>query len=187
MKQFALKGFDGCSVDLIAAQAGVNKATIYYHFGDKASLYEEVLEENLGRFLARVEEAVGREETPEAKLEAFAGSYAANFSRNRAMAPLMLRELAADGAHLTGGTRALLRAIIQVVDDILAEGVRTGVFRKTATFLSYFMIVGSMNIYTSTAGMRKHFQGDGDAFGFAISPEDAAKEIATIVTGGLKK
>ena len=185
-KLFSQKGFDGCSVDLIAEKAKVNKASIYYYFKDKASLYEEVLEENLNRFLERVREAVGKEESAEKKLEAFARSYAANFSSNKAMAPLMLRELASDGTHLTDNTRAVLREIIEVVDNILKQGHQDGVFRETATFLPYFMVVGSMNIYTSTQRMRNRFQGEEDRFGFSLTPQNTARELAAIIINGIK-
>lgn len=37
-KEFAAKGFYNASVDVIAANAGVGKGTVYRHFGDKDSL-----------------------------------------------------------------------------------------------------------------------------------------------------
>ena len=44
---FSAKGFDGVSVDDIAALAGVNKAMIYYHFADKIALYRSVVADML--------------------------------------------------------------------------------------------------------------------------------------------
>jgi len=41
-KLFAEKGFDGARVDDIAAEAGVNKALIYYYFKSKRNLLEEL-------------------------------------------------------------------------------------------------------------------------------------------------
>lgn len=41
--EFAAKGLSGARVNAIAAQAGVNKQLLYYYFGDKESLYAEVL------------------------------------------------------------------------------------------------------------------------------------------------
>ncbi len=43
MKLFARDGFDGVSVDLIASEAKINKAMIYYYFKNKAKLYEKVV------------------------------------------------------------------------------------------------------------------------------------------------
>lgn len=184
---FSKKGFDGCNVDLIAEKAGVNKATIYYHFKNKATLYETVLELNLRQFLQRVKKHVQKHSSPEEKLESFIHAYASNFASNKQMGPLMLRELASDGAHLTGKTRVVLSEIIGEVDAILEEGWKAGLFKHTKTFLPYFMIVGSMNIYTSTSTMRKKFQNQGNDFGFSLTIAETAEELSKIILNGLKK
>ena len=184
---FSQKGFDGSSVDEIALQAGVNKASLYYHFGDKASLYDRVLTENLHDFLLRVRKAVAAAHDPEAKLTAFIRAYGENFEGNRAMAPLMLRELASDGEHLSDAIKKVLTDIILEVDAILKGGQRAEIFREAKTFITYIMMVGSMNIFTSTATMRQRFQKDPQTFGFSLSAGDAAREIAATVLHGLLK
>lgn len=40
---FTQHGFDGASMDQIAAEAGVSKLTVYSHFGDKDSLFAEAV------------------------------------------------------------------------------------------------------------------------------------------------
>jgi AcrR family transcriptional regulator len=47
--EFSARGYDGVSVDQIARSAGVNKAMIYYHFENKAQLFNEL-------FLAELEQ-----------------------------------------------------------------------------------------------------------------------------------
>ena len=42
---FAQKGYDGVSMRTLAAEAGVNLATVGYHFGGKPGLYKAIMEE----------------------------------------------------------------------------------------------------------------------------------------------
>ena len=42
-KLFAERGFEGTSVEEIAAQAGVSKPVVYEHFGGKEGLYAVVV------------------------------------------------------------------------------------------------------------------------------------------------
>lgn len=43
-KLFVRDGYDGASMDQIAGAAGVSKLTVYSHFGDKQSLFAEVVQ-----------------------------------------------------------------------------------------------------------------------------------------------
>ncbi|WP_457395457.1 TetR/AcrR family transcriptional regulator, partial [Roseateles sp. P5_E1] len=40
---FVEQGYNGVSMDSIAAQAGVSKLTVYSHFGDKETLFTEAV------------------------------------------------------------------------------------------------------------------------------------------------
>src|SRR5205823_818083 len=54
---FAEHGFDGTSVDAIAAEAGYNKSLLFQYFGDKLGLYTQVLkraDREVGELLARL-------------------------------------------------------------------------------------------------------------------------------------
>jgi AcrR family transcriptional regulator len=48
---FAERGFDGTSVEEIAARAGVSKPVVYEHFGGKEGLYAVVVDREVGRLL----------------------------------------------------------------------------------------------------------------------------------------
>lgn len=48
-KVFLSEGFEGASVDLIAKEAGVSKATLYSYFPDKRVLFVEVAKEECAR------------------------------------------------------------------------------------------------------------------------------------------
>ena len=48
-------GLDGCSMDLIAAEAGASKATLYRHFGDRHGLVVEAVQYLCAEFIADVD------------------------------------------------------------------------------------------------------------------------------------
>jgi AcrR family transcriptional regulator len=55
---FAERGFDGTSVEEIAARAAVSKPVVYEHFGGKEGLYAVVVDREVGRLLDTVTNAL---------------------------------------------------------------------------------------------------------------------------------
>ena len=72
---FVRDGFDGVSMDQIAAEAGVSKLTVYSHFGDKGNLFSEAVrahcEESMPAALFEPAPAVPLRERPVAIGHAF--------------------------------------------------------------------------------------------------------------------
>lgn len=62
MERFSEYGFDGSSVDAIAADAGVAKSLALYHFRTKRGLWEAVLEQRVKPLLQLVESFFGEVE-----------------------------------------------------------------------------------------------------------------------------
>ncbi|HEY9391338.1 MAG TPA: TetR/AcrR family transcriptional regulator [Mycobacteriales bacterium] len=56
--RFAERGFDGTSIEEIAARAGVSKPVVYEHFGGKEGLYAVVVDREISRLLERVTSAL---------------------------------------------------------------------------------------------------------------------------------
>ena len=48
---FYLKGYDGTGVQEIAGQAGITKPTLYYYFGSKRGLLDQLLETKFNKLL----------------------------------------------------------------------------------------------------------------------------------------
>jgi AcrR family transcriptional regulator len=75
IRSFAAAGFDGTSMDAVAAKAGVTKPVIYDHFPSKAALFMSVLEAVRDDLLARgqvvANSPVDREARLRASIDAF--------------------------------------------------------------------------------------------------------------------
>src|SRR5687767_3757954 len=94
---FASRGFDGARIDEIAERAGINKAMLYYHVGDKEQLYAAVLVESIERALSQVRAATATAGSPSEKLQAVLDTLAAFGTSNAAFIPLIMREVASGG------------------------------------------------------------------------------------------
>ena len=58
MELFAARGFDRTSISQIAAKSGVSRATIFWHFGNKATLFQETCRHFLVPFRMSLERSL---------------------------------------------------------------------------------------------------------------------------------
>jgi AcrR family transcriptional regulator len=65
---FAEKGFAATSTREICARAGITKPVLYYHFGNKEQLYEEVFLETFDEYQRELRRAARRGRTPNERL-----------------------------------------------------------------------------------------------------------------------
>ncbi len=144
---FAEKGYSGTHVDEIADRAGVNKATLYYQIGDKDTLYANVIHQVLGNTAHNIAEAVAKVYHPEEKLKIYINCIAANVDKNPELPPIMMREIAADGAHVSRVVAEDIASVMIILADILDEGKKKGIFVDTMPFLIHMMIVGTILLY----------------------------------------
>jgi TetR/AcrR family transcriptional regulator len=141
---FSAKGFDGVSVDDIAALAGVNKAMIYYHFADKVAVYRAVVADMLTAVAGSVTEIAASTATPQLKLDRFIEHFVRHAEARPWFPMLMLREMAEGAPHLDLATLGYIRKVFLGFGRILKEGEKAGVFRNINPILAYTSIVGPL-------------------------------------------
>lgn len=147
---FAEKGFAGARVDEIAERAGVNKAALYYHIGDKKSLYASAIHDIIGTAAMRLS-GIETAKTPEEKMRTYIRTLATAFDENPQMPRLMMRELASGGQNLPEVFFQDLFSIFRTLSAILEEGRSKGVFIETFPLMVHFMTIGAAVIYKTIA------------------------------------
>ena len=114
---FTEHGFSGTTVDAIAQSAGVNKATLYYHIGDKETLYGEVVRSVLESTVEDFQKDLQEARDPEEQLRHYIRTMAATVESNPWLPRIILRELAG------GGISRLLAAPIRPAHILLGQQV----------------------------------------------------------------
>ena len=121
---FGAEGSD-VSLDEIARRAGVGPGTVYRHFATKEALFEAVVVDRIGEL---VEEARAMSDDPDPG-RAF-GSFVERLGREGARKRDLVEALADDGIHLQLGETPIVRALTDVLAELLRRAQGAGAVRS---------------------------------------------------------
>ncbi len=182
---FAEVGFAGARVDDIAARAGVNKAMLYYHVGDKRALYSAVLVRNFDRVsdaLARAQEDGG---SPRSRLVAVITELTRMVQQYPDHPRMVLREVASGAANLPPEALSRMLEVVDIVAGLLGEGVAAGEFRPTDPVLTHLAIVGTVVFINAISPVRQRASELGTQVVLPDSSTDIAAFLSDLVLEGI--
>lgn len=188
-EHFAERGLAGARIDEIARDAGVNKATIYYHIGGKEELYAEVFRENMRKSTERLLTQVNQQQSADDKFKAYVDTIVENLRENKAAAPLMMREIASGAENIPQESLQYIVKMLTTIIQILEAGRNDGSFRNTNPGLTHLMIIGSIMFYSAGEPLRKKLiELMGKDFPMAEYTEDCdlARDISDFLLHALK-
>jgi AcrR family transcriptional regulator len=119
---FAERGFEGTSIEEIAAQAGVSKPVVYEHFGGKEGLYAVVVDREVERLLTTTT-ALLEGEHSKPKFEAAAVALLRYIDENTDGFRILVRDSSPGSGSGTYGT--LLSDIAVQVEYIMADFLKS--------------------------------------------------------------
>jgi TetR/AcrR family fatty acid metabolism transcriptional regulator len=130
---FSQKGFDGATMTDIAAEAGINKATIYLYFDSKDALIQAVAEQIFARELADLQATAEAPGTATERLTTFYESIIADEAGVMSLMPIVYE------FYARGLRREDVRAVIadflnqsaSLLADIIREGIESGELAPT--------------------------------------------------------
>lgn len=152
--EFATRGFDGTTVDRVAARARLNKAMIYYHFRSKRALYTEVLRDVFTHIGDRLTAIGASPDDPAVKMDRFVAAFIGEGRQLAHAAPMMLREIAEGGRRLDEETYKVMARVMRAVTGIVEQGRAAGQFADVDPLLLYLTTMWPMVVYLATAPIR---------------------------------
>jgi TetR/AcrR family transcriptional regulator len=127
---FATTGYEGTSLNDIAAGVGIRRPSLLHHFPSKEALYGEVFEHLLSDWFARLDAAVASDRTGWEKVELVLRAGFGYFVDNPAYVRLMRREAIDGGTHLGIDLAAVLRPMFDLAADYFRREMAAGNFHQ---------------------------------------------------------
>jgi AcrR family transcriptional regulator len=152
--RFSMYGYESTTLDMIAQDCHITKPAIYYHFKDKASLYESVVCSQFSIVAERIEAATKEGSAPE-RIGGYISTFGECLINSPSFNAIFAREIAGGASTLPSKcTRILSRTLLCLI-DILDDGKKEGIFGEENPFMVQMMIVSTLTSYNTTSPLRE--------------------------------
>lgn len=153
-RHFSEYGYEGTYLESVAKECGITKPAIYYHFKDKASLYEAVLVKYFSE-LAQAIEKNTLQDDPRENLSMYVRTFGNYLIATPSFSAIFSREIANDAKSLPDSCIAELSKTLKRLLQILEKGEEEGIFRCENPFMIQMMIVTTLSAYLTTKDLRR--------------------------------
>ena len=188
-KMFASKGYAATIMDDLAKVAGVNKATIYYHYKDKASLYETLFFEGVKKIADETIQKSSIPSEPEEKLREYIKAYAKRLKKCKYLTSILLREFASGGESMPKSVLEQLFRTTKRLTTIIEECTKNSKTICQEPMLIQLMIVSTLSAFITTVPIRKRVKEEIDSTAKTLPPlsiEEVAEKLTQMITKNLQ-
>lgn len=146
VRVIAKHGFHNAQVSRIAREAGVADGTIYLYFENKEDILISLFNEKMGQFIETCRERISAEESVERKLYVLVHAHLGQLASYPEMAIVTQIELRQSNPQVSQGIGDVLKRYFNLIDEIVTEGMETGVFRSDVDVrMARMMIFGTLD------------------------------------------
>lgn len=130
LRTFVQRGYPETKVAEIASEAGVAEGTLYNYFPSKEDLLLALFDEKWGRIIDDIKKKIVRVDNPNDQLKAIFSTVVKMFKKNRHLAELFMIDIKQSSIFLNNYTINRIVEFIDIIEEILKEGKREGIYRK---------------------------------------------------------
>ncbi|GAA0434820.1 MAG: TetR/AcrR family transcriptional regulator [Bacillota bacterium] len=142
----AENGYHASQVSKIAKKAGVADGTIYLYFKNKEDILISVFEEKMGQFINQITVSIQDKQDANKKLLELIQMHFTQLAENPQLAVVTQLELRQSNPELRLEINKVLKPYLTVIDSIIEEGMKEGVFRNSLNIpLVRQMIFGTLD------------------------------------------
>ena len=154
IEHFSKYGYESTSLENIAKDCNITKPAIYYHFKDKAKLYQAVICSQFSQLVEKIE-ANTKNGSAEEKLNIYIVTFGEFLISHPTFNAIFAREIASGGHSLPTKCSKLLSRTLQRLMSILQQGQDDGIFEEENPFMIQMMIVTTLTSYNTTKPLRE--------------------------------
>lgn len=187
LAEFAQEGLAGARMDAIAEAAGVNKALLYYYFGDKDTLYAATLDGFFAPLHDRVMSVLNAPGTAGERFLQYVKQHFDAIAESPHYARIFMGELMSASR---GGTTHLDRIAARYmkptglsVIKVIEAGIKAGEFRRVNPVQVLPSAIGAIVHYFLTAPLRERFLRDTPEIAIPTIEERRAAVLDFIAAG----
>ncbi|MBW2712880.1 MAG: TetR/AcrR family transcriptional regulator [Deltaproteobacteria bacterium] len=128
--EFAYCGFASARLEDIAERVGITRAAIIYHYGDKKTLYEAVLEAAFSSLTDSMRKELDSGSSHAERVERVVNTWIDVAGKRPTLARLYLREVADAREEFRPEVKHLFDPMFGLILEAVEEGQRAGAFRQ---------------------------------------------------------
>lgn len=130
LRTFVKRGYPKTKVAEIASEAGVAEGTLYNYFPSKEDLLLALFDEKWGGIVEEIKKKISRLDDPNKKLKAIFSLVIRMFKGDRQLAELFMVDVKQSSIFLNNYTINRIIEFLALIEEILEEGKRKGIYRK---------------------------------------------------------
>ncbi len=183
-KRFAYYGFSKVTMDEIAADVGMGKASLYYYFPTKESLFHEVIRLEKEQFLNDIRSMIDQKKAPCEMLRQYASKRVEYFRNLANLRALQFQQSAESRASFLELFKTFQQQEVALLQQVLDLGKAAGEFDVEDTRQSAEIIMQMFYGPRAWLLLKRDNRLDDDTY---HALEQSAKQIVEVILNGIRK